>query len=135
MRHERRAIRCVDGLDKQRRHRCRTHGSAMEPDRLRGPDTAGIVADSATEAYSPSSRPRTQVVQGNGLQIRSANAANPTKLGISEEVIGAHGAPFGAALAQTPELAMVVEQWPRLPEALRSGIIAMIRAALPGREA
>jgi hypothetical protein len=32
-----------------------------------------------------------------------------------------------------PDLAAVVAAWPRLPEAIRAGIVAMIKAASPER--
>jgi len=33
----------------------------------------------------------------------------------------------------TPDLAAVVAAWPELPEALKAGIVAMVKAALGGR--
>jgi hypothetical protein len=30
-----------------------------------------------------------------------------------------------------PELAALVDAWPRLPETIRAGILAMVRASLP----
>ena len=34
--------------------------------------------------------------------------------------------------APDPDLAAVVAAWPSLPEALRAGIVAMVKAAAPG---
>jgi hypothetical protein len=31
-----------------------------------------------------------------------------------------------------PDLAQIVESWPRLPEAIRAGILAMVRASQSG---
>ena len=48
-------------------------------------------------------------------------------------VLNQSGAESGALDAQkaelSPELAAVVEAWPKLPPAIRAGILAMIRAA------
>jgi hypothetical protein len=32
---------------------------------------------------------------------------------------------------KSPELALVIERWDSLPEAVRAGIVAMVRAAAP----
>jgi len=43
-------------------------------------------------------------------------------------------APNGAlSLPDSPDLALVVEAWPELPEAVRAGILAMVKAAVPQR--
>jgi hypothetical protein len=39
------------------------------------------------------------------------------------------GAKSGALAAFDPDLAALVETWPRLPEPIRAGILAMVRAA------
>lgn len=48
------------------------------------------------------------------------------------------GAESGALDAQKvdfpPDLAAVVEAWPKLPEAIRAGILAMVQAAGDGTE-
>jgi hypothetical protein len=35
---------------------------------------------------------------------------------------------------QTPDLAVVVKAWPTLPAALKTGIVAMVKAATPSNE-
>jgi hypothetical protein len=52
-----------------------------------------------------------------------------TKLGNSDEVDGALGAKLTALVAGSAELRMLVQSWSALPDALRAGIIAMVRAA------
>lgn len=54
----------------------------------------------------------------------------PEKLGIPEGG-SAESSTVGTAITRSvdPELAVVVDAWARLPEALRTGILAMIRAA------
>jgi hypothetical protein len=54
---------------------------------------------------------------------------NTGKTGVSDQSSAESGAldPQNAIL--DPELAAVVEAWPALPEAIRAGILAMIRAA------
>jgi hypothetical protein len=41
------------------------------------------------------------------------------------------GALAGQAKPVDPDLASVIDTWPRLPKAIRAGIVAMIRAAGP----
>ena len=43
------------------------------------------------------------------------------------------GVLLGALRAESPDLASVVEAWPKLPEAIRAGILAMIDAAIVKR--
>jgi hypothetical protein len=31
--------------------------------------------------------------------------------------------------AESPDLALIIEAWPRLPEAVRAGILAMVKAS------
>jgi hypothetical protein len=35
---------------------------------------------------------------------------------------------------ESPDLALVVERWPALPEAVRAGILALVRAGAGGAE-
>jgi len=41
--------------------------------------------------------------------------------------------PCQSAVTNDPALAAVVDAWPELPEALKAGIVAMVKAALGGR--
>ena len=61
-----------------------------------------------------------------GLQNRGADAAKADKQDTYHET--AKGlAP--ALRKRHPELVRVVEDWPRLPEAVKAGILAMVEAA------
>lgn len=51
-------------------------------------------------------------------------------LGNSEFPSGAKSGALGAPEAPIdPDLAMIIEAWPTLPESIKAGIVAMIRAA------
>ncbi len=60
-----------------------------------------------------------------GIRTHSQNAVNLSGMGQS-------GAECGALVAQAtplaPDLAAVVDAWSKLPDAIRAGILAMIRA-------
>jgi hypothetical protein len=47
----------------------------------------------------------------------------PAKTALSDE----GGAKAGALATTDPNLASLIEAWPKLPEAIRAGILAMIR--------
>jgi hypothetical protein len=49
----------------------------------------------------------------------------PAKTVLSSE----DGAESGAVCKLDPALATVIRSWPKLPEAIRSGILAMVKAA------
>jgi hypothetical protein len=38
---------------------------------------------------------------------------------------------LGVFVRQSPELALFIERWEQLPEAVRAGIVAMVKAASP----
>jgi hypothetical protein len=75
----------------------------------------------------------------NGLAFRVKNQSGEDRIRTiapnagENAVPGDCGAESGALDAQKahfpPDLATVVEAWPKLPEAIRAGILAMIRAA------
>jgi hypothetical protein len=44
--------------------------------------------------------------------------------------VGSHQLPTDSC-SMPPDLAAVVDAWPRLPEAIRAGIMAMVKAARP----
>jgi hypothetical protein len=57
---------------------------------------------------------------------------NPEKTTVSEQggaESGAHAAPMTVS---NPDLAAVVTTWPKLPEAVRAGIVAMVRTVSDG---
>ena len=63
---------------------------------------------------------------GTGLELTpdsSGNSSAATQSGAECGALGALSGPFD------PDLAAIVEAWPSLPEALRAGILAMVRAA------
>jgi hypothetical protein len=47
----------------------------------------------------------------------------------SDSVVGAKS----GAIQSDPNLALVVESWEKLPEAVRAGIVAMVKASAPRR--
>ncbi|MDX9912882.1 MAG: hypothetical protein RBS39_13745 [Phycisphaerales bacterium] len=54
----------------------------------------------------------------------------------SGNIVGGDGTAALAAASQLPtdpDLARVVEAWENLPAAVRAGIVAMVRASVPGR--
>ena len=65
-------------------------------------------------------------VAGTGLELSQESSENSIvdeQGGAESGALGAQNGPIG------PDLAVVVEAWPGLPEAIKVGILAMIRAA------
>ena len=58
-----------------------------------------------------------------------ATHENPEKNGLSENGGAPGGAPEPETGAFDPELAAVIERWPTLPQAVRTEVLAMVRAA------
>jgi hypothetical protein len=63
---------------------------------------------------------------GTGLELPQDSSGNSTIANQSGADSGAPGAQNGAI---APDLAAVVEAWPGLPEAIKTGILVMVRAA------
>jgi hypothetical protein len=67
-----------------------------------------------------------------GFEVRGHEAANPIghkDLGNSDYDVAALGQ---RAASTDPDLAAVIDAWGQLPEALRTGIVAMVKAATKG---
>ena len=63
---------------------------------------------------------------GAGIEHPPQNGANSSAAGQSGAECGALAAPKATL---DPQLAAVVEAWPTLPEPIKAGILAMVRAA------
>lgn len=66
---------------------------------------------------------------GTGLELPPRNTGNPSdsfQSGAESGALGAHSAPFD------PDLAVIVEAWPGLPDNVKASIVAMVVKA--GRE-
>jgi hypothetical protein len=63
-----------------------------------------------------------------GIEPRLESPENPA-------LLGQGGAESGAPLPGNPDIApdllAIVDAWPRLPESIRAGILALVRAAVP----
>lgn len=57
------------------------------------------------------------------LQESAGNSTSATQSGAKSGALGAQNGPLD------PDLVVVAEAWPGLPDALRAGILAMVRAA------
>ncbi len=73
---------------------------------------------------------------GNPSRSSPETKALPSeKLAIHEVGQGAEKAVLASCLAHlnpvSPDLAFLMDRWPGLPEALRAGILAMVKAATP----
>lgn len=92
----------------------------------------------AVFAGNSTSRRDGRVAEGDGLENRSPSTATTTPATTCETTPGRLSALLGVLAAQlapfSPELARVLTAWPRLPEALRAGIMAMIHAADTNQE-
>lgn len=68
-----------------------------------------------------------------GLEHKSLGTCNDNEL---EGAVARLGAESGAVAAETPafdsDLAAVMEAWPNLPDVVRVGIMAMVRASGSG---
>ena len=74
-------------------------------------------------------------VSVNGPTRPRTPRENPEKTTVSEQggaESGAHAAPM---IVSDPDLAAVVTTWPELPEAVRAGIVAMVRTVSDGPNA
>ncbi len=65
----------------------------------------------------------------NGFAIRPSGSVTNQETETCETSTNHLGALLGALRAESPDLATVVEAWPKLPETVRAGILAMINAA------
>jgi hypothetical protein len=94
-------------------------------------DRSGKSTEMAEAARTPENAEKNAVFQGNP----SGEDGIRTPREISEKTVGPSesGARSGALAMQSgpidPDLASVIDAWPTLPEAIRAGILAMIRAA------
>ena len=62
------------------------------------------------------------------------HVSNSSRIKESEDSGGAEcGADFSDSPPSDPDLAVVIDAWAKLPEAVRAGILAMIRAVKWGR--
>ncbi|MBU0641123.1 MAG: hypothetical protein KKB50_19870 [Planctomycetes bacterium] len=66
---------------------------------------------------------------GTGLE---QGAKTPDETAISTEGAAKSGASDGKSAAFGPDLRSTVEAWPTLPDALKTGILAMVRASEQG---
>ena len=68
-----------------------------------------------------------------GFEVNKRDDVTADKTSTCANPPEALGALLGALAAEIgpscPDLAAVVDAWPRLPEALRTGIVAMVKAA------
>ena len=61
---------------------------------------------------------------------------NPTTCANPPEALGALLGALAAEIGPScPDLAAVVDAWARLPEALKAGIVAMVKTAVPAKVA
>jgi hypothetical protein len=70
-------------------------------------------------------RPRRAKVGGTGVELPQENTGNTeirNQSGAESGALGAREAPLD------PDLLAVVDAWPALPESVKAGILAMIRA-------
>jgi hypothetical protein len=61
-------------------------------------------------------------VEAAGIEPSANFQGNPT-------IVALGGAKSGALAATDPDLAALIDAWPTLPEAIRAGILALVRAA------
>jgi hypothetical protein len=68
-------------------------------------------------------------VAGAGLEPLRATTSDTTELGKSPNPDAAKSGAFRAANALVdPDLQAIIERWPELPEVVKAGILAMVRA-------
>ena len=69
-------------------------------------------------------------MEAAGLELDSVNRWGEKGLGESAPAGGAESGPLGAHSGPIdPDLALLIDAWPRLPEAVRRHIVAMVEAA------
>jgi len=65
----------------------------------------------------------------HGFSVRADTPENTGKTSVSSEA-GADAGAVETKLAQfSPDLQSLIDAWPTLPEAIKAGILAMVRAA------
>ena len=84
----------------------------------RPPESSGI--DFPSEANNI---PKSRAVGAVGYETPSPSSSKDKHLQISSNVDAAH------LLAPAPELAEVIAAWPRLPDAIRTAITALVKAS------
>ncbi|QDT75570.1 hypothetical protein I41_47810 [Lacipirellula limnantheis] len=120
---------------------CITHGEDRTYEKGRhAPKMAQVVATTGLQTKKPRRAAWALVVYpGVGrfrypwVQVAGAGIEHPLQNGANSIGEGESGAECGALCAQEapfdPELAAVVEAWATLSEAIKAGILAMVRAA------
>jgi hypothetical protein len=83
---------------------------------------ARIVSGWSTSAAGGSSQPSPGAGRRKGFEPPPTFADNPA-------LLEPGGAESGAPATADPDLALLIAAWPKLPEPIRAGILAMIWAA------
>ena len=97
--------------------------------------SAGLSFGLVVKAERGGFEPPRPVSQSNGLANRPSRRAKPNpgkSLRLARESV-AHHLPTDTC-QNDPDLAAVVTAWPGLPEAIKAGIVAMVKAARPQSE-
>ena len=69
-----------------------------------------------------------------GLLNRPTSDVTPFQSSTSESSPGDLASYLALLSEKSPDLAAIVKAWPDLPEAVKAGIVAMVKAADAGRE-
>jgi hypothetical protein len=74
------------------------------------------------------------VVECAGLENRNGSVSNADNTSTSDGDEETLPVSLPVAVQIHPDLATLIDRWPMLPEPLRQGIMAMVRAATPATE-
>ena len=69
-----------------------------------------------------------------GFEDQQALSANTDNIGTSEQRPNVLAFCLAFLSRKSTDLALLVERWDSLPDAVRAGIVAMVKAASPGKE-
>ena len=98
------------------------------------------MTETATKALAVNAEDASAIMRGShGVQVARMGGtglerpAKPLRKQAIAETGGAESGALGGEFDPVdPDLAAVIEAWPKLPEAVRAGILAMVRAAGSG---
>jgi hypothetical protein len=93
-----------------------------------GPSRSTQTADRSNLEQSSTPRARGGTGRRSGLKIRRTDSLSNENTEAYAKATGRLGVLLGALRAENADLALVVERWESLPNAVKAGIVAMVKS-------
>jgi hypothetical protein len=86
---------------------------------------------SLTEGWPPHRDEKQYPAECHGFRSGEGEIRTPVKTPAKTVLCSEGGAESGALATTDPALGTLIDAWPALPEAIRAGILAMVKAGKP----